>query len=251
MRTDSQDAVLQAKVKDAIYSAQSGRDAHFIGFLDERQAVLVRQTAKQARFTRYLLWGGYTQAERVCFGAFPAWEEPNTVSFPIHAVTAAFRPCDQLSHRDFLGALTGAGVSREVLGDVLLQEGRCVFFCRSEIMDFLLTQMTKVGRVGVHLSPDAQEPLPPAHRYRPFSTVISSPRLDCVAAACTGLSRAKAQELLKKECVQVNHLLATDADVSVKEGDLLSIRGRGRYRIDTFSQPTHKGRLRLQGRKFI
>ncbi|MDD3261772.1 MAG: YlmH/Sll1252 family protein [Oscillospiraceae bacterium] len=251
MPTEDQDAVLQAKVADAIRLAQSGRGAHFVGFLDERQAVLAARAAGQARFASYLLWGGYAGAERVCFGAFPEWMEPKPQAFPLCAATASFWVCDSLTHRDFLGALLGAGIGREVLGDILVEAGRCVFFFRSEMKSFLPAQITKVGRVGVKLTLGATEPLPPAHHYQPFSAVVASARLDCVVAACMGISRTKAQALLQSGSVQMNHMPADRADSPVEEGVLLSIHGKGRYRIDSLSQQTQKGRLRLQGRKYI
>ena len=114
----TEDERLQAKLQDALRFAESGRGARFIGFLDERQAALAARTAEALGGGSWQLWGGFPQAERVCFGAFPAWQQPDTAAFPVHTATAAFRTCDQLTHRDFLGALIGAGVTREVLGDI-------------------------------------------------------------------------------------------------------------------------------------
>ena len=247
----TEDERLQAKLQDALRFAESGRGARFIGFLDERQAALAARTAEALGGGSWQLWGGFPQAERVCFGAFPAWQQPDTAAFPVHTATAVFRTCDQLTHRDFLGALIGAGVTREVLGDILLEPGRCVFFYRAEVEQFLLTQIQKVGRVGVHLSVGAVQPLPAAHEYRDFSATVASARLDCVTAACTGLSRAKARVLLTGGGVQLNHLPAVSPDQSVAEGALLSVRGTGRFWIDALSQPTRKGKLHLEGRKFI
>ncbi|WOC31324.1 MULTISPECIES: YlmH/Sll1252 family protein [Caproicibacterium] len=248
---DTEDTVLQAKIRDAVRLAQNGGGAHFVGFLDERGAALAKAAAAAERFSDYLLWGGFAEAERVCFGAFPTWMPPSAEAFPIQTVTADYRSCDKLTHRDFLGTLLAAGVSREVVGDILPEAGRCVFFLRRETADFLLTQIEKVGRVGVKFSMGARLPLPPAHTYAPFSATVASARLDCVAAACLGLSRGKTLELLRSGAVQVDHVSTVDADFPVHDGALLSVRGKGRFRIDAVSQPTAKGRLRLKGRKFI
>lgn len=248
---EMEDAVLRAKLRDAVRLARNGSGAHFVGFLNEHEASLAKTTAEAENFSAYMLWGGFPEAERVCFGAFPDWMEPLPEKFPIETVTVVHRSCDNLTHRDFLGALLGAGITREVLGDILLEAGRCVFFLRSEMADFLLTQVEKIGRVGVKLSVGAQFPLPPAHKYQSFSATVASERLDCVTAVCAGLSREKARGLLSSGAVQVDHVPACDADFTVREGALLSVRGKGRFRIDALSQPTKKGRLRLEGRKFI
>ncbi len=96
-----------------------------------------------------LFWGGYPDAERVFFGAFPDFMEPDAKAFPIAALTAAFRRQDRLTHRDFLGALLHAGLERSSLGDILTEEGRAVIFCRREVSGFLCTQVEKIGGVGV------------------------------------------------------------------------------------------------------
>ena len=111
---------------------------------------------------------------------FPFWQEPDPALFPICGATATWRKCDALSHRDFLGAFLAAGIGRETLGDFLLEEGRCVFYCRCEVRDFLFAQVAKIGRVGVKLSPSVEEPLPALHHFQPIEAVIASPRLDCV-----------------------------------------------------------------------
>ncbi|MDD3229069.1 MAG: YlmH/Sll1252 family protein [Oscillospiraceae bacterium] len=246
-----EDAILRAKLQDAIRLARQGSGAHFIGFLNERQAALAAQETEKMQFKNYLFGGGFCGAERVCFGAFPEWMELSEDAFPIETATATFRTDDHLTHRDFLGALMGTGVQRKVLGDILLESGRCVFFFRQEMADFLLLQLTRIGRVGIKISLGAEKPFPPAHEYRAFSAVIASPRIDCVVAACIGFSRAKSHTLLSKGYIQMNHQLVYAPDAAVREGAVLSVRGKGRFRIDSLSRQTPKGRLRLEGRKFI
>lgn len=134
-----EDAILRAKLQDAIRLARQGSGAHFIGFLNERQAALAAQETEKMQFKNYLFWGGFCGAERVCFGAFPEWMELSEDAFPIETATATFRTDDHLTHRDFLGALMGTGVQRKVLGDILLESGRCVFFQTGNGRLFALT----------------------------------------------------------------------------------------------------------------
>ena len=244
------DAVLQARIEDAAAAAERQNTPHFVGFLDERQASLAKRFAETCG-ANFLLWGGHPDAERVYFGAFPFWQEPDPDAFPLCGATAVWRKCDVLSHRDFLGAFLAAGINRETLGDFLLEEGRCVFYCRREVRDFLFAQVAKIGRVGVKLSPSVEEPLPALHHFAPIEAVIASPRLDCVVAACTGLGRDKAAALIDADAVQVNHSPVHAHAYTVPEGALLSIRGKGRFLIDSVSAQTKKGKRKLVGRKFI
>lgn len=251
MERNPDDLVLEAKLRDCVRLAQNGGRPRFVGFMDERQATIAGQVMKNICFENYMLRGGHDGSERVVFGAFPDFLEPDDASFPITAVTAAFRRCDTLSHRDFLGALLALGIQRETLGDILVEEGRCVLFARSEIADFILSQTTKIGRVGVTMRVGAELPLPENGKFEDFSAVVASARLDCMVAAAAGTSREKAAEMVRAGLVMLNHQVMDSVSASVVQGNKLSIKGKGRYVFDRIGPVTKKGRLSIAGRKYI
>ncbi|MVB10666.1 putative RNA-binding domain in YlmH [Caprobacter fermentans] len=244
-------AALESRFRDLTRLSSSGGRARFMGFLDEREAFAVHGFAQREKERCTMLWGGYPDAERVMFGAFPDFMQPDGDAFPIAAVTAAFRKCDRLSHRDFLGALLHAGIERSALGDILVEEGRCVFFCRDEISGFLISQISKIGGIGVRLSEGYGEPLPQAHHFEEWTAVIASARLDCAAAAAVSTSREKASELIRSGLVQLNHETVVSPSEEIREGDKLSVRGKGRFVLDRVGPVTKKGRLIIRGRKYL
>ncbi len=251
MRANRDDELLEARLTDAVKTAEHRGRCHFAGFLDEREAELARALMKRLRFDRFLLWGGHEEAERVLFGAFPFHLDPDPSAFPLAAVTVRYRPEDELTHRDLLGGLLSRGIQREALGDILIEAGRAVFFVREEIAPFLREQTERIGRVGVRLVPGAQEPYPPAHRYEELSAVVASPRLDCVVAAFAGLSREKAAAAIAAGLVTLNYREETSLSCPVQEGAKLSVRGRGKFVVDRLGPTTKKGRLCIAGRKYI
>lgn len=251
MDKQSADAILEAKLCDAVRLAQSGSQPRFVGFLDERQALAAQKTINHILFKNYMLYGGYDGSERVVFGAFPDFIAPDAAKFPISAVTASYRACDRLTHRDFLGALLANGIQRETLGDILVEEGRCVIFARSEISEFILSQTEKIGRVGVRLVKGAMQPLPSGRNFEDFSAVVASARLDCIVAAAIGTSREKSSEIIRAGLVMLNHEVNTSVSAVVAPDSKLSIRGKGRFVLDRFGPMTKKGRLSIAGRKYI
>lgn len=250
-RSGGQTGLLEARAADAVRLAAGGGRPRFVGFLDEAEAARAERLVRRGPCGGVLFWGGYSGAERVMLGAFPDFYTPDSAAFPIAALTVSFRRRDRLEHRDFLGALLHAGVERASLGDILVEEGRAVVFCRREIARFFLTQVEKIGGVGVHVSQGASEPLPEAHRFADFSAVVASARLDCVVAAAVGTSREKAAEMVRARQVERNHEPAASVSEEVREGDVLSVRGEGRFVIDRLGPRTKKGRLAAAGRKYI
>lgn len=247
----TEDALLLSRLADAARLSEARCFAHFVGFLDEREAAFAEKWAARNGVENARLWGGYEGAERVVFGAFPEFLEPNPEAYPITAVTARYRSCDRLTHRDFLGAFLAAGIRRETLGDILPEEGRCVLFVREEVAEHLLSSIQKVGRVGVALSRGYEGPLPAGRAFAPFQAVVASARLDCAVAAALGASREKASGLIAAGLVALNHEETLSPSREVKDGDRLSVRGKGRFLLDQVGPPTKKGRLKLSGRKYL
>lgn len=235
---------------DAVERALRDLTPQFVGFLDEHQAKEAAAVLEKQPEGFLSFFGGYPGAERVMLGLFPSCPSDSAL-FPLKAVTANFPKNYSLSHRDILGTVMSLGVQRETVGDILVEQGRAVFFCRSEIAPLLLQEIDTIGGVGVKLQEGAQDPLPPLASFLVLNDTISSPRLDCIVAVLARTSRGTASELIKRELVSVNHAVARSVSLDVKENDVLSIRGYGKFRIDSIGPLTRKQRLRFSARKYI
>lgn len=208
---DSQ--LLTARVRDAVRLCETSSMPKFIGFLMPEETAVVANTLK-GTMCRFELFGGYDSAERVCFGVFPDWCEDRTEFWPFTAVTFIFRKQDTLTHRDFLGALMSLGITRETVGDILVEEGRSVVFLSKDILNHVVCGIDKVGNTGVTVSEGYTLPLPGASECKEINDTVASLRLDCVVAALVGCSRGKAAELIENGLVD-------DAESSTRKGRII------------------------------
>ena len=158
-----------------------------------------------------------------------------------------------LTHRDYLGAVMATGVRREALGDVaVLSEHEAVVFAGRKIAVYLAAELTGVGTDTVSASLfDPPRDFTVPRRFEPVSGTVQSPRLDGVIHALCNVSRADAASLVSRGDVSLNDFPAAAGDAPVEPGDVISVRGHGKYLIDGVSDVTRKGRLRLTARKFI
>lgn len=241
--------MLAARIEDALRLSDARYYPHFVGFLDERQAVLAKRRALQAGFSNFLLWGGHEGAQRVFFGAFPEGWHPETESFPFVALYITFRREDSLTHRDFLGTLMAQGIGRDTIGDILVGEGRCVLFAKEEIAPYITAQVSKVGGAGIAFS-EQPFPLPVGRGFEEKSGTVASARLDCVLSALTGLSREKCASRIASGAVTLNHEAVDSVSGRISDGDVLSVKGYGKLIVDRLGPLTKKGRLRLTARKY-
>jgi len=147
--------------------------------------------------------------------------------------------------------LIGCGIIRDKIGDILCGDGLAVVFVKSELAEFIVSQMTKVGREGVKIECPFVGELPVMHTFKPISGTVASARLDAVLKVLLGSSREQAAELIRMSLVNVNHQSCQSVSITLHEGDLLSVRGRGRFIIDDLSGTSAKGRIILRARKYV
>ena len=251
MQLSAPDKLLWDRVQDLVEAAQQRYQCRYTFFLDERQQALAEAFAKKLNFTNYSLFGGYDSAQRRVFGVFEQFTQPDPGLFPIGAVTCRFPAFRKLSHRDFLGSLMALGVTRESVGDILLGEGYAVFFLTQPAQSLVLSELKKVSSLGVRLEEGVREPLPAPFRLQPVQGTVSSMRLDCVAAFLCGKSREKTAQMIRSGLVSVNHLPEEQVSRLLEAGDILVIRGVGKFRIEESGGLSKKGKLRLCCSKYV
>lgn len=194
----------------------------------------------------FTLCGGYDDAERkiACFG------DENTLGYPpappiclmkIAPLSAKFS--DTLTHRDFLGSVLALGIKRETIGDIIIADNEGYLFCLENISRFLADNLTKVRHTSVCCEicdslPDRALPHPTEKSF-----IVSSLRLDGIISAVYNLSRSKSSALIDGEKVFLNGKLITGNSAPVKEDDIVSVRGYGRFKFKEISGTTRKGRL--------
>lgn len=242
-------SLLNARISDAVVSASSGAEK-YLGFLGISGASEALKAAEKAG-VECRLFGGYDGAERTYAAFLPEWMDPSDAKFPISAVTFSFRECDSLSHRDFLGTLMGLGIERDTVGDILIEKGRAVVFVSNSILKFVLSECDRVGRVGVKLSEGAEFPFPGKGSFEEMSVTVASDRIDAVVAAICKCSRANSVSLISDGNVFINGIEVMKTTVSVKEKSNITVRGYGRFIIDSFAGSTKKGRLKINVKKYI
>ena len=251
MASISEDNLLLARVEDAVQLCDKHSYPHFVGFVDERQRALITAAFRHTPHIVSMFWGGYADAERTVFGAFPSFMETDTTLFPFVVLECTYRETANLTHRDFLGTVLSVGIKREKVGDILCKAGKTVLFVGEDVAAFVCEQITKVGGEGVNWSVGLSAPLDFTRTYKEINMTVASPRLDNVVKALTGLAREKASTLITSGLVSLCHQVCQSVSKTVLEGDIVSIRGYGRFRIVSLSNLTKKERIVLVAHKYI
>ncbi|BAQ63374.1 photosystem II S4 domain protein [Geminocystis sp. NIES-3709] len=198
-------------------------------------------------------WGGYPQAERQRVGIHreEVFADNTQISLVALDIAGNFL-FDTATHRDFLGAILGTGIIREKIGDIIvLGERGAQVIVVEEIANFLEINLVQVRSVPVKTNRIELSELkirPP--KIKEMTTVEASLRLDAVASFGFGLSRGKMSEAISNGDVRVNWKDITQPSYNVKNGDLVSFRGKGRLEIGEI-EVTKKERYRINLTRFV
>ena len=240
-----------SRVQDAVNTAQFHMTPKYLGFLSLSEHALVQQAIRLLGFANGHFFGGYEQAERVIFGALPDYLEFNPEEFPLQALTFTYRKQDKLTHRDFLGALMGLMIKREMIGDILVSEGNTVVFVHKNVVSTILQEATKIGRTGVSITEGFSLENLPQPAFKEMQSTVASMRFDCILSFLLGQSREKCSRLIRSGAAAVNGRIVESISSEIHVGDIVTVRGYGKFEITEQDSVTRKGRLVIRAQKYL
>ena len=162
-------------------------------------------------------------------------EELDDDDFEIKRLEISYaRQFNKLTHPKVLGALINQlGLDRQVFGDIILdEEGRVQFSIASHLASYAIMTITKIGNVSVTLKEVSKDDwISNQENYSQSFVLLSSMRLDNVLATVLNLSRSNALKLIASGKVKLNYSQIEKANQTVMIGDMISVRGYGRFRL--------------------
>lgn len=146
-------------------------------------------------------------------------------------------------HRDYMGAILGLGIKREWVGDIMVCEDCAYVFCLPSIVKTLCEDLNKVGRITVKTTEIKLDEVPTIERKVIEKTfTIKSTRFDAMTADMFSMSRNNAAELIKSGLVSLNYEICDKVDSTIREGDVISVRGKGKGTVSKIGGKTKKDR---------
>lgn len=248
---DPEERRLLARVHDQMDHAQRGVPAH-TPFLSPAQQEGAQRLIAAAGHPRHLWAGGWPGAERKVCAFLPDWQEEDGWEPPFAALRCRWQSGEELTHRDFLGALLGQGLDREKVGDILVGQGSCDLLVFRELVPYLLQNFTSAGRAKLRVEEvPLAEVEPPETRVKTIRDTVSSLRLDAALASGFSTSRGKAAELISAGRVELNHRPCLKADRAVAQGDVFTVRGLGKCVLTEVNGLSKKGRMMIVLERYL
>lgn len=228
-----------------------GADSFSTAFLDPRQLELAETILSRKKHLSYTVFGGYPGAERNALCVFPAQHKEKLPLLKAVKVDWSGKDLEP-GHRDLLGAILGLGLRRDQLGDIIFfEEGGAAIFLFASKADFVATNLLQVGSIPVKCDLYVPDQLPLAKDDgKDIKGTVASLRLDALLSLGFGISRSRVVLLVKGGVARVNWRTVTSPAEKLKEGDQISLKGKGRILITAVEGQTRKGRFHVRLKKY-
>lgn len=258
---NDEDRLLVSKLFDKIEFTSKRNAIENTDFLDMRQRQLLEKILKEIRYTNYIAYGGYKTAERTVIITYPEKLEEifKEEKFDFNNIIKVIRiklPNElkgMYSHRNYLSGVVKIGLRREKVGDIITNKDGADLIVLKDASKYLLNGLKDLTRFSKSEFKEIkidnlniEEP-----KTEKISVIIPSMRIDSIVSEIIRTSRAKSSEIIKEEKVFINHELVLKGSKEVKTNDMITIRGKGRFKIGDILNNTKKGNLVLEIEKYV
>lgn len=256
---EKDDKILLAQVSDKIEMCENKNKIEFTDFLDLAQIELAQNYINKLKIENYMSYGGFEQAERKMFVIYPEKFNAMVVEKNLSSIVKIVRiqlPDDlkgKYNHRDYLGAVIKLGVKREKVGDIIVDNDGADIIVNKDIAQFLaenLGSLTRFSKSKITIE-EIEKLRTVEVKREERDIIVSSLRMDNVISELARCSRNKALEIINTERVFVNFQCETKKTKQIKLGDMITIRGKGRFYIKELVGQSRSGRVIVKIEKFV
>lgn len=155
----------------------------------------------------------------------------------------------ELEHKHFLGTIMSLGIKREILGDLIVKNGVCYGIINEELFDFLVDNLKEIGKTPVKIEEIKFQEIPESE-FIDIVESVASMRFDVIVSALGNFSRNDGSEKIEAGEVLLNYGVEKEKSRVIKEKDIISIRKKGKFIIESILGETKKGKTRILAKKF-
>lgn len=251
------DKLLIAKILDKIKFSKN--KITYSEFLNEYQITIIEKELRKTGATNFFFEGGSENAESKILVAYPESLGEDIARENVKNILKAIKielPSEvygKLGHRDYLGTVMSFGLVRERIGDIIVYKDCAYIIVLEENAKYLKSSFEyerkfKKAKISIiNIDEIKTKPI----EFEEIIISVNSVRLDCVISEVIKTSRKIAQEFLEEEKISINYTIETKATKTIKEKDILIIRGKGKFIVDEFIGKNKKDKELIRIKKYV
>ena len=256
-----EEKLLVSKFFDKLDLSAKNNKIELTDFFNEHEQTILKNIISLLKLENCMWYGGFEECERKIIIIYPnklkAIFELNNFKFDtilsVFRITLPKEKQSEFNHSVYLGGLIKLGINRSKIGDIITYENGADIIVKKEIEKFLyanLKSLTRFSKSKIDII-KLSEIIKKDKSFLDIKIITSSLRLDNIVAELAKTSRNKAIEILNQERVFVNYENETKNTKQIKENDIITIRGKGKFIIFKIEGNTRKGNFIINIKKYV
>lgn len=259
MNIEENEKLIIAKLDDKIRNCKTKNKIVNTEFLNLYQKQIIQKRLNELKIKNYIFYGGFEEAESKVLILFPEKLEKEIVEKSLDNIINAIKVIlpnelkSKYKHGDYLASLMRLGLVRERIGDIIVYEDEAYIIALKENAEYIknsLKEFTKFKKAEIEIIKleEINSKLP---EMEEIVIHTSSMRLDSVVSEIAKCSRSKADELIKNERVSINCKFEYKSSKQVNVGDVIIVRGSGKYIVNDVRENPKTQRLIIYLKKYV
>ena len=250
-----EDKLLISKLLDKIENCKTKNKPENTEFLDLYEKSILTKIIAMYNM-QHIFYGGFDGSERTICILCPDKLDIELIKDNIFQIVRIILPKDlhaKYQHKNYLGAIFKLGIKREKVGDILVREDGADIIVIKDMVEYIkqeLSELTRFGKSEVNIL-NIQDLQKVKNQKEEFTIIVPSLRLDCIVSELIRSSRTKANEAIISGRVFINSENILKNSKLVKQGDIITIRGKGKFEFAKITGNTKKDRNILKMYKYV
>ena len=157
-----------------------------------------------------------------------------------------------LTHREILGALFSHNICEDSFGDIIINNDKYYIVVLNTIKDYMINNFITIGNKKVKLlEVDLDIVNDYKLNYLDINLNVSSLRIDNIISRLIPTSRSNSNLMIKNKKVIVNYNLCTNSNYILKDNDIFSIRGIGKFKYIGIDYIKSNGKKSILIKKYM
>ncbi len=234
---DKEDKIIVSNILDKYIKYNKTNISTYTNFLDQRRLKLVEDTLKYLKIDYNIyINNDYLEKAIIYFGEYEDF-------ITIYQIDGKFE------HKDILGTLFSLGLDYDLIGDIVVEENYAYFTSLTRLNDLIDNNFNMIK--NKYIKPKkVNEMIITKDKFNNFNIIISSMRLDCIVSKLANLGRNDAVKYINDGFVLLNYKECKNIKKQVFEGDIISIRKVGKFKIRNEEKKTKKDNIILNISKY-
>lgn len=253
---NDENKLLIAKVIDKYEFAKTRNKITYTDFLNISEISVIKKILKEENVPNYIFYGVKAEPDRSILIFYPEKFSIDMIEKNYEKILEIIRirlPSNiSYEHREFLSGIMKLGIKREKFGDIIVTDFGADVIVLSEISNILLNDLKQLTRFKKsEISIENIKNLSYCEvEFENLNIIVSSIRLDNFVAELAKCSRGNAETIIKEGKVFINSINEFKDSKKINIGDIITIRGKGKFIFDSIEKETKSGRLLINIKKY-